>query len=218
MLQAPLYFMELARSQIVTIFWLQTTLLFWLESHRHLGTIIQHCKADHRLTAMTCLWFSEDIEMKPSIGKTRAMPTLWAAEEGANLAELAIVLPLLILMLVVLIDLGRAYYYAVSLTSAAHAAAVYGTQNPTDTNGIVSAASANAPDLPSISTSVSYGCECYDGSSVISNCSTQPACSDNYVNFVAVTTSATYTPIIPYPGFPKSFALTGSAWLRSGGD
>jgi hypothetical protein len=118
----------------------------------------------------------------------------------------------------VLTDLGRAYYYAVNLTSAAHAAAVYGVQNPTDVNGMMSASSASAPGLPSLSTSVNYGCECYDGSSAIANCTTQPACNNNYVNFVAVTTTATYTPIIPYPGLPTSFTLTGTARLRSGGD
>lgn len=143
---------------------------------------------------------------------------LCTEESGTSLVELAVVLPLLVLMLVILTDLGRAYYYAVSISSAAHAAAMYGVQNPSDVSGMISASSASAPDIASLSTSASYGCECFDGSSAIANCSTQPACSQNYVNFVAVTTSATFTPMIPYPGLPKSFTLQESARLRSGGD
>jgi Flp pilus assembly protein TadG len=139
-------------------------------------------------------------------------------ESGTSLIETALVLPVLILMLVTLVNLGRAYYYAISVTSAAHAAAVYGVQNPTDVQGMMNAASASAPDIASLSTNVTYGCECYDGSSAVADCSAPPSCSENYVNYVAVTTSATFQTVVPYPGMPSSFTLTGSARLRSGGD
>ncbi len=144
--------------------------------------------------------------------------TSYVQESGSSLSELALVIPFFLFILLVLVDLGQAYYYAISISSAAHAAAIYGVQNPTDVNGMISAASANAPDIKSLSTNVSYGCECHDGSSVVADCSAPPACSDNYVNFVAVTTTATFTPIVPYPGIPASLTLTGSARLRSGGD
>jgi len=140
------------------------------------------------------------------------------SERGSSLVELALVLQLLLLLLVVMVDLGRAYYYAVSVSSAAHAAALYGLQNPTDQSGITLAAASSASDISSLSTSVSYGCECYDGSSVVANCSTPPSCSDNYVNFVTATTTATFQPLLPYPGIPSSFTLARSARLRSGGD
>ena len=139
-------------------------------------------------------------------------------ESGSALVELALILQLLLLVLVVLVDLGRAYYYAISISSAAHAAAVYGLQNPTDVDGIKLAASSSASDITTLSTSVSYGCECHDGSSVVTNCSTPPSCSNNYVNFVSATTTATFKPLLPYPGMPTSFTLQRSARLRSGGD
>ena len=47
-----------------------------------------------------------------------------AGQSGTSLPETALVLPVLILMLTGLVDLGRAYYYAISVSSAAHAAAV----------------------------------------------------------------------------------------------
>src|SRR5580698_8571531 len=105
-------------------------------------------------------------------------------ENGTSLIETALVLPVLILMLATLVNLGRAYYYAISVTSAAHAAAVYGVQNPTDVQGMMNAASASAPDIASLSTNVTYGCECYDGSSAVADCSAPPSCSENYVNYV----------------------------------
>ena len=139
-------------------------------------------------------------------------------EAGSALVELALVMQVLLLVMVVLVDLGRAYYYAVSISSASHAAALYGLQNPSDTSGMQSAASSSASDISSLSTSASYGCECHDGSSVVSNCSTPPSCGDNYVNFVSATTTATFKPLLPYPGIPSSFTLSRTARLRSGGD
>jgi Flp pilus assembly protein TadG len=141
-----------------------------------------------------------------------------AGQSGTSLPETALVLPVLILMLTGLVDLGRAYYYAISVSSAAHAAAVYGVQNPTDVQGMMSAASASAPDISSLNTNASYGCECHDGTSAVADCSAPPSCSENYVNYVAVTTSATFQTIIPYPGLPSSFTLQGNARMRSGGD
>jgi Flp pilus assembly protein TadG len=138
--------------------------------------------------------------------------------DGTSLVETALVLPILVFLLVALVDLGRAYYYAISVSSAAHAAAVYGVQNPSDVSGMKAAASASAPDISSLTASATYGCECYDGSSAVANCTAPPSCKDNYVNFVAVTTSATLQTIVPYPGLPSSFTLTGNARMRSGGD
>jgi Flp pilus assembly protein TadG len=148
----------------------------------------------------------------------RRLRTWFRGDNGTSLAETALVLPILVLLLLGLVDLGRAYYYAIGVSCAAHAAAVYGVQNPTDVQGMKSAASASATDISSLTTNASYGCECYDGSSVVADCSSPPSCSENYVNYVAVTTSATFQTIIPYPGMPSSFTLTGNARLRSGGD
>jgi Flp pilus assembly protein TadG len=150
-----------------------------------------------------------------SIGGLR---TSLFCDRGTSLAETALVLPILILLLIVAIDLGRAYYYAIGVSSAAHAAAIYGVQNPTDVQGMVNAASASAPDITSLATSADYGCECSDGSSAVDQCSAPPSCSENYVNYVAITTSATYQTIVSYPGLPNSFSIVGSARLRSGGD
>ena len=63
--------------------------------------------------------------------------------EGASFVELALVLPLFLLMLVPVVDIGRAFYAAIEVTSAAHAGAMYGLENPSDTSGMVQAAKAD---------------------------------------------------------------------------
>jgi Flp pilus assembly protein TadG len=138
--------------------------------------------------------------------------------EGSAILETAFLMPLMIAMILGTVDFGRAYYMAIEVASAAHAGALYGTQNPTDTAGMVSAADLDAPDVSTLTPVATYGCECSDGSSAVALCTSTPSCTYNYVNYVSVTTTATYTTLIPYPGVPKSLALTSTALMRVGGD
>lgn len=57
-------------------------------------------------------------------------------EHGQSLVEFALALPLLILMLMGLLDFGRAYFVVVMLNDAAAEGAIYAGANPTDVNGI----------------------------------------------------------------------------------
>lgn len=141
---------------------------------------------------------------------------LWRDRRGQSLVEIAFLLPILGLLLAGVIDFGRAYYLSIEINNAALAGAEYGTQNETDTTGMKAAATADAHDVPGFTPTASYGCECSDGTSASVSCAKQPTCSVNAVNYVLVTTSATYTPIISWPFIPSSFALSGSAKLRAG--
>jgi Flp pilus assembly protein TadG len=55
-----------------------------------------------------------------------------ANERGANLVEAAVVVPLLVILLVVVVDLGRAYFTYIALIDAAREGARYGSAHPTD--------------------------------------------------------------------------------------
>lgn len=140
-------------------------------------------------------------------------------ENGASLIELAFVLPLFPLLLFGALDFARAFYVSVEIVGAAQAAALYGSQNPTDTTGMQTAAQDDAPDVPNLSVGThSYGTECSDGTSYTANTSTMPTCSGTTkVYRVNVTVTGTYSPLIPWPGVPSSMSLTGSAAMRSGG-
>jgi Flp pilus assembly protein TadG len=140
-------------------------------------------------------------------------------ESGSSLIELALILPVLFLLLMGVADFGRAYYLAIEVSHAANTAALYGSQNPTDTVGMQNAAVLDAPDVPSFTTSsvsASYGCECSDGSSVVVNCTSNPSCATNVVNYVQVNTSVSYSAMLPYPGIPSPLTLRGSARMRAG--
>jgi Flp pilus assembly protein TadG len=61
-------------------------------------------------------------------------------ERGQSLVEVAICLPLLLLIVIGIVDIGRVYTYKVAVTNAAREAAFYGARDPQSakdgTNGI----------------------------------------------------------------------------------
>lgn len=94
-------------------------------------------------------------------------------EKGQSIAEFALVLPVLIIVMAGLLDLGRLYYSYVAITDAAGEGAAYAAIHPDDTDGIVARAQDacgglitidedlvevySPPDIPpAIAVSVSY--------------------------------------------------------------
>lgn len=148
--------------------------------------------------------------------KMRVRPGIFRLQHGSSLIEVAIALPVLLLFLTGVVDFGRAYYLSNEVVGAAHAGAVYGSQFPASSTSIVDAAKLDAPDVPGLTATASYGCECWDGFSSSASCSTTPACSTNIVYYVTVTATATYTPLFPWPGIPSSITLSRSTTMRSG--
>lgn len=144
---------------------------------------------------------------------------LLRGEHGGSLVEMALMVPMFVLLLFAAVDLGRAIYLSTEIEGAAHAAAAYGSQNPTDTTGMTTAAQDDAPDVPNLQVGTpTYGCECSDGSSYSANCATSPSCpSNNVVYRVNITVSGTYRPLLAWPGFPSSIPLSSSASMRSAG-
>jgi len=140
-------------------------------------------------------------------------------EDGASLVEMAVMLPLFLVLLFGALDFGRAFYLEMELTGAAHAAAVYGSENPTDTTGMQNAAKDDAPNVQSLSVGTpTYGCECADGTAYSASCGTTPTCTTNNVVYrVNVTVTSTYSTLFPWPGVPSSMSLSSSASVRSGG-
>ena len=138
------------------------------------------------------------------------------SEQGSSLVEVAIVVPTLLFVLLALVDFGRGYYLAMEVAGAARAGAIYGSQNRTDTTGITNAVKDDAPDVSGISaSSISWGCECPDGSNASVSCTSAPSCTTNVVYYVKVTASATYTTMIPWKGIPSTIALSSTSEMRS---
>jgi len=142
-----------------------------------------------------------------------------SSEQGTSLVETAVLLFLLMLLLAGAIDFGRAYYLANEVAGAAHAGAVYGSQNITDTTGMQEAATLDGHDVSGLSATASWGCECSDNSSTSNqsaSCATPPTgCAYNLVYYATVTTTAAYSPLIPWKGINSSITITRSATMRS---
>ena len=141
------------------------------------------------------------------------------SQAGSSLVELAIVLPFLSLLALGAIDFGRAYYLSIEVANAARAGVQYGVKNSTDLAGMQNAAYSDGVDVPGLVASATSGCECSDGTNSVPSCGAPPACGTGsiyLVNYVQVNTSATYLPIIPWPGGALSIPLTGQAKMRTG--
>jgi Flp pilus assembly protein TadG len=130
------------------------------------------------------------------------------------------VVPIMLLLFAGAVDFGRWFYVSLQVTNAAHAGAEYGSLNPSDTAGISAAARASAPNVNLSTPTVSWGCECSDGTSYSANCSPAPVCSagssrgSNVVHRVQVTTSAVYKTWMPWLVIPASFTIPETATMR----
>ncbi|MEA3308790.1 MAG: TadE/TadG family type IV pilus assembly protein [Chloroflexota bacterium] len=72
-------------------------------------------------------------------------------EKGQSIVELAVLFPLLMLLLMGLLDLGRAYYIMVALRDAAEEGATYAAIDPHDQTEIKARATDACGDLIAIS-------------------------------------------------------------------
>jgi Flp pilus assembly protein TadG len=145
----------------------------------------------------------------------KRLKNIVSSEAGNSLVETGLFLPVLLLLLMGVADFGRAYYLAIEVAGAAHAGAVYGAQNITDTTGMQNAAKLNSPDVSGLVATGTWGCECSDGTASSASCSITPICSVNVVYYAKVITTVTYHPIMPWKGINSSMILTGSTTMRS---
>lgn len=144
---------------------------------------------------------------------------------GAALVEVAVVLPVLVLIMIGVIDFGRVFYTAMALTNAAHAGALYGALSKANANnvtGIQNAVQNSAtPDIGNLDApaSVTVACTCQAtatvGTTVGSNMGSCTATcsnpSDGTSGFIRTTVTVTAT---------KSFStlspfLSSSVWRRT---
>ena len=154
------------------------------------------------------------------------------SERGAAFVELAVALPLLILVLVGTVDFARVFYMSIELTNAARAGAQYGAFgagfNSQDFSGMQASASASAPNIGAITALPSKSCQCATdtGSTFttqVLGCTTIAACApciavcpagQHQVTSVTVTARQTFTTIATFPGIPSNFVVNRSATLR----
>lgn len=115
---------------------------------------------------------------------------------GQALAELAILLPLLILIVLGAADYGRIYHHFIALESAASAGAQYGCvslSKATDANGIRLAAMRQLQDITNRNPVVT---------SFVTN------------SVLTVKVTATFSTILHWPGIPSNNVITRGVQMR----
>jgi Flp pilus assembly protein TadG len=117
---------------------------------------------------------------------------------GQALAEFAISVPIVLLMLSITVDFGRVYYYDLAIRDAAFAAARYAGMNPFDDVGIKNAAINAAPNgvlkAATVSISVPTNTTC-DGSHRVSGCPLRVSVSYVFSPMTPIITTLTGTGI-----------------------
>jgi len=148
------------------------------------------------------------------------------SDRGGALVELAIALPLLVLIMAAAIDYARIFYMAMALTNAARAGAQYGaftTGQSGNYTGMQNVATA-ATNVSGVTASASRLCQCATDAGVFSptvsaNDCTSPeatACpSGHRVITVTVWAHATFTTLMwNFPAIASTTSISRMATLR----
>lgn len=151
-----------------------------------------------------------------------------SSQSGQSLIELALLTPLLLLLLLGTVEMGRYAYINILVANAARAGAAYGAESlpqSVDTTGIQAAADNdfqnNGIKTSGLTVTSSTSCGCDSGGTITSaGCSgatnpTAGSCTTgHWVVMVSVTASGTFNSLFKYPGIPSSVAMKSTATMR----
>ena len=128
-----------------------------------------------------------------------------ANDEGSALAEMAIILPMLALLIAGSIEVGRYGYYSIVVGNAARAGVQYGAQTlgtAADDAGMRASALNDGQHLTGLDATASHTCRCADGTA--SNCASGDCPTSHRIVFVQVAATGTFGSLLNYPGLPAS--------------
>lgn len=134
------------------------------------------------------------------------------AQSGNTAVELALVLPLLMLILLGTADFGRGFAQWIAIQQAARSGTQYASVDTThylDTAGTETAALADIPNIAGATATATSYCTC--GWSGQFDCSV--VCSSKR-QYMQVVVQANFTTIAPYPGIPATTAVTAKSIMR----
>lgn len=151
-----------------------------------------------------------------------------SSEDGQSLMEFAFLLPVLILLVVGVVELGRSAAFTIAVNNAATAGAEFGSQSQVNAVNIVGMQTKATTDanfnFGTITATATYGCLCDDGSgkSCPNPVPAPSTCSANELNCdsgpiiqcVQVNTTGSWASLLNYPGFPNMYQAHGQAIMR----
>ncbi|HYW54370.1 MAG TPA: TadE family protein [Dongiaceae bacterium] len=139
-------------------------------------------------------------------------------DDGSALAEMALVLPMLVLLIIGLIEVGRFGNYAILVGNAARAGVQYGAQNTVtaaDVTGMQNRALQDGQSITGLTATASSYCECADGSA--STCQPTDCAASHRIMYVHVQTTATIPSLTHFAYLPASLrtmTVQGNAVMR----
>jgi Flp pilus assembly protein TadG len=138
-------------------------------------------------------------------------------QRGQSVLEIALVTPVLLLLLVGTIEIGRYAYYSIEVSSAARAGVQYGAQSLADSKdlvGITQAAQKDAPEVSGMDVSATNQCACSNSPTNFVGCPARGCAPGHGLVFVKVDTTANIRPLFRYPGLSVTFPARGEAIMR----
>lgn len=149
------------------------------------------------------------------------------SQAGGALVEFAITIPLLMLLLVGLIEIGRVTYFGIEVANAARAGAQYGALSyPNSTGGNMQVAAQNdgRNSIANLQATAHYVCACWNSSSgrmtpaapSVAACSVPCSTGGHVVSYAQVSVSGTMYPLLDYGflGLPNHWVVTRLATIR----
>jgi len=137
-------------------------------------------------------------------------------QRGAALVEIAIILPLLLLLAIGGVEIGRYANYANIAANAAHAGVQWGAQSlstASNNTGMYNAAALDWGTATGLFASPSHYCQCSDGTA--STClSTDCPLPLHRILWVKVIVTGSLTSLLAYPGLPRTFTISKTAIMR----
>ena len=142
-----------------------------------------------------------------------------SGSQGQSLVEFVLVLPILLVLLLGAIEIGRAAYYAIEVTNASYAAVEYGAQTPATAgyiDNIIQAALKEAPMLSPDNVTRSIYYECPDGTATSPSTAATVCAGDGgrFFSYLEVNIQMDLPSLFGFPGIPGVFSLKGNASER----
>ena len=147
--------------------------------------------------------------------KARAPRVIWRSESGQSLVELALLTPLLMVIAIGIVEMGRYASLSIQVANAARAGAAYGAQNLATAANTSAIQAAVVADEPTIHTPVvsSVSCGCDNAGTISANSCSSVCTSGHLVPYVSVTASETFNSLFSYPGIPATITVSSTATM-----
>jgi Flp pilus assembly protein TadG len=140
-------------------------------------------------------------------------------QRGAALIEFALTTPLLMLILIGLIEIGRFAYFSILVGNAAHAGAFYGSQNiqtASNTTAIENAVLNDGQNVTGLraSPAPTIFIQCWNGTTATSTTASTCTGGAHAVEYLQVGATGRFNAMFDWPGLPRQMNLTRTATMR----